>query len=248
MMRKILVIGLLVMGGAGWLGTEGVQAAQSKSGPQDEQSIAVADFEQAVYSALTRQYGRPQHRMSVRILYPTTPLKVQVGTRHLEVEKFSGGGRTGRRSFRVGLFIDRQYIKTINVVGEVRAQATVTAPTRWIKPKEVMIAEDVTTMNVDVPSLTHDFILHPDEVIGKEVLRPLPPRQPIRKVMLDDPPIIRKGDRVMIEARRGGLLVQAVGLANAAGKSGDTISVKNTSSGREVIGTILSAGLVEVGF
>jgi flagella basal body P-ring formation protein FlgA len=146
------------------------------------------------------------------------------------------------------LFIDRQYIKTINVVGEVRAQATVTAPTRWIKPREVMIAEDVTTMTVDVPSLTHDFILHPDEVIGKQVLRPLPPRQPIRKVMLDDPPVVRKGDRVMIEARRGGLVVQAVGLANAAGKSGDTISVKNTSSGREVIGTILSAGLVEVGF
>jgi flagella basal body P-ring formation protein FlgA len=134
------------------------------------------------------------------------------------------------------------------VVGEVRAQATVTAPTRWIKPKEVMNAEDVTTMMVDVPSLTHDFILHPNEVIGKQVLRPLPPRQPIRKVMLDDPPIVHKGDRVMIEARRGGLLVQAVGLANAAGKSGDTISVKNTSSGREVIGTILSAGLVEVGF
>jgi flagella basal body P-ring formation protein FlgA len=244
----ILVIGLLVIGGAWWPDAQGVRAAQSQSGTRGEQSIAVTDFEQAVYSALTRQYGRPQHRVSVRILFPNKPLKVQAGTRHLEVEELAGGARTGRRAFRVGVFIDRQYIKTINVVGEVRAQATVTAPTRWIKPREVMIAEDVTTMTVDVPSLTHDFILHPDEVIGKQVLRPLPPRQPIRKVMLDDPPVVRKGDRVMIEARRGGLLVQAVGLANAAGKSGDTISVKNTSSGREVIGTILSAGLVEVGF
>lgn len=247
-MRMLLVIGLLVIGGAWWPDAEGVRAAQPQSGTRGEQSIAVADFEQAVYSALTRQYGRPQHRVSVRILFPNKPLKVQAGKRHLEVEELAGGARTGRRAFRVGLFIDRQYIKTINVVGEVRAQATVTAPTRWIKPREVMIAEDVTTMTVDVPSLTHDFILHPDEVIGKQVLRPLPPRQPIRKVMLDDPPVVRKGDRVMIEARRGGLVVQAVGVANAAGKSGDTISVKNTSSGREVIGTILSAGLVEVGF
>lgn len=234
--------------GVGWPDAEGVRAAQPQPGARGEQSIAVTDFEEAVYSALTRQYGRPQHRVSVRILFPNKPLKVQAGTRHLEVEELAGGARTGRRAFRVGLFIDRQYIKTINVVGEVRAQATVTAPTRWIKPREVMIAEDVTTMTVDVPSLAHDFILHPDEVIGKQVLRPLPPRQPIRKVMLDDPPIIHKGDRVMIEARRGGLVVQAVGLANAAGKSGDTISVKNTSSGREVIGTILRAGLVEVGF
>ena len=66
--------------------------------------------------------------------------------------------------------------------------------------------------------------------------------------MLDDPPIVHKGDRVMIEFRQGGLLVQTVGLAKAAGKSGEAIPVQNKSSGREVIGTILRAGLVEVGF
>ena len=45
--------------------------------------------------------------------------------------------------------------------------------------------------------------------------------------MLDDPPIVHKGDRVMLEVRRGGLLVQALGLAKAEGKSGDTILVQN---------------------
>ena len=154
----------------------------------------------------------------------------------------------GRRAFRVGLFINGQFLKTINVVGEVKAQATVTTPVRWIKPNEVIVEEDVTAMTVAVPSLTHDFILDSDDVIGKQVLRPLPPRKPIRKIMLDDPPIVHKGDRVILEVRQGGLLVQAVGLAKAAGKSGDTILVQNKSSGREVIGTILSAGLVEVGF
>ena len=52
----------------------------------------------------------------------------------------------------------------------------------------------------------------------------------------------------MMEIRLGGLLVQTIGVAKAAGKSGDTILVQNQNSGREVIGTILSAGLVEVGF
>jgi len=112
----------------------------------------------------------------------------------------------------------------------------------------VVMAKDVVTMMVDVPSLTHDFILNQDDVIGKQVLRPLLPGKPIRKIMLDDPPIVRKGDRVMIEVRQGGLLVQAVGLAKADGKSGDTIPVQNKNSGKELIGTILSAGLVEVGF
>lgn len=247
-MRIILSIGLLLLGVSWWPDAGSVWAAKPQSGGAVEQSVAVQDFERVIYSALTRQYGRPRHRVSVRILFPKKPLAVQAGKIHLEVEKLSGGARMGRRAFRVGLFINGQFLKTINVVGEVKAQATVITPVRWIKPKEVVVEEDVTTMTVDVPSLTHDLILDSDDVIGKQVLRPLPPRKPIRKIMLDDPPIVHKGDRVMLEVRRGGLLVQAVGLAKASGKSGDTILVQNKSSGREVSGTILSAGLVEVGF
>jgi len=247
-MRNFLLIGLLLVGVAWWPDAGSLRAAQPQSGRVGEQSVAARDFGQAIFSTLTRQYGRPHNLLSVRILFPKKPLTVQAGKLHLEVEKLTGGARTGRRSFRVGLFVDGQFLKTINVVGEVKAQATVTTPVRWLKPKEVVVGKDVTAMKVDVPSLTHDFILDSDDVIGKQVLRPLPPGQPIRKIMLDDPPIVHKGDRVMIEVRQGGLLVQAIGLAKAAGKSGDTIPVQNKSSGREVIGTILSAGLVEVGF
>lgn len=247
-MKINVFIGLIFVGLA-WCSDAGiVGAAAVKSDHAVEQSVTARDFERAIFSVLTRQYGRPHHRVGVRILFPKKPLSVSAGKLHLEIEKLSGGARTGRRSFRVGLFINGQFVKTINVVGEIKARATVIAPVRWIKPREVVLAEDVTAMTVDLPSLTHDFILDSEEVIGKQVLRPLSPRQPIRKTMLDDPPVIKKGDRVMIEVRQGGLLVQAIGLAKAAGKSGDTILVQNKSSGREVFGTILGAGLVEVGF
>lgn len=247
-MRMVLFITMILLSGGWWPDAESVLAAQPQSGRVGQQSIHAKDFEKAIYSTLIRQYGRPYHRLKVRILFPKKPLAVSAGKIHLEIEKLAGGARMGRRSFRVGLFINGQFKKTINVVGEVKAQASVTTPVRWIKSKEIIGKEDVTVMTVDVPSLTHDYFLHQDNVIGKQVLRPLSPRQPIRKIMLDDPPLIHKGDRVMIEVRQGGLLVQAIGLAKAEGKSGDTILVQNKNSGREVIATVLSAGLVEVGF
>jgi len=247
-MRMNLFIGLVLVGVAWCSGAESVWAVKSQHGRVMEQSVAVQDFERAIFSAFTRQYGRPHHRLSVRVLFPKTSLTVAAGKLHLEVEKLAGGARMGRRAFRVRLFINGQFIKTVSIVGEVKAQATVVTPVRWIKPKEVVVAEDVTAMIVDVPSLTHDFVLDPKDVIGKEVLRPLPPRRPIRKTVLDDPPIIRKGDRVRLEVRQGGLVVQTVGLAKATGKLGDTIPVKNQNSGREVVGRIMGSGLVEVGF
>ncbi len=248
MMKMILLIGLLCLGGVWWLDAESALATQSSSVRGVAQFVQARDFERVILSALTRQYGRPGHRVSVRIVFPKKPLPTKAGKLHLELEKISGGARTGRRSFRVGLYLNRQFIKTINVVGEVKAEAMVITPLRWMKRKEVLTKEDVTTMRVAMPSLTHDFILHLDEVLGKQVLRSLSPRQPISKAMVDDPPVVRKGDRVMIEVRQGGLLVQAIGLAKATGKSGETILVENKSSGREVMGTVLSAGLVEVGF
>jgi flagella basal body P-ring formation protein FlgA len=248
MMKMILLIGLLCLGGVWGLDAESALAAKAQSGHVGQQSIYARDFEKAIYAILARQYGRPHHRMQIRIVFPKKPLPVSSGKFHLEVEKLAGGARTGRRSFRVGLYIDGQFRKTINVVGEVKVQARIMTPVRWIKSKEIITKEDVTVMTVDVPSLTHDFILQKDDVIGKRVLRSLSPRQPIRKIMLDDPPLVHKGDRVMIEVRQGGLLVQAIGLAKAEGKSGDTILVQNRNSGRDVIARVLSAGLVEVGF
>ncbi len=247
-MRVILLIGFLCAGGLWGSGAESALAAKASAVSTGNHTIAAGDFEKAILRALTRQFGRIPHQVQVTILFPKQPLTVPGGSLQLEVEKISGGARTGRRAFRVGLFLNGQFKKTMNVVASLKAQATVTAPTRWIKPREVLIPEDVMAITVDLPSLTHDFILNQEEVIGKQVLRALPPRQPIRKTTVDDPPIVHKGDRVMIEVRQGGLLVQTIGVAKAAGKSGETIPVQNKRSGREVFGTILSAGLVEVGF
>lgn len=251
MMKIILFLGLLLGGNVLWVVEGTARAEDPVSGTRvrtDVQSVRAGDFERVILAELTRRYGRPNHQVSLRVLFPGRVVEVPRGRLQLEVNEWPGGGRTGRLAFRVGVFVNRQFIKTVNVVGEVKVQAQVATPVRWLKPKEVVEAEDLVPMMVDVPFLTHDFVLDLEEAIGKEVLRPLPPRQPIRKIMLDHPPVIHKGDRVMIEVRSGGLLVQTVGLAKAAGKAGETIPVQNQASGRDVLGIVVAAGLVEVGF
>lgn len=218
------------------------------SGGTAMQSVHAREFERVILRELTRRYGRPHHHVTFRVLFPSQLVEVPKGKLGLEVREWSGGGRTGRRAFRIGIFVNQQFLKTVNVMGEVKAQAEVLTSVRWLKPKDVVEDGDLSPMMMDMPSLTHDFVLGFEEAIGKQVLRPLPPGQPIRKIMLDHPPLIHKGDRVMIEVRRGGLLVQTVGLAKAAGKAGETIHVQNQTSGREVLGTVIAVGLVEVGF
>ena len=59
---------------------------------------------------------------------------------------------------------------------------------------------------------------------------------------------VHKGDRVVLEVRQGGLIVRTVVIARDSGEPGKTIAVKNQTSGREVIGKVVNAGLVRVLF
>ena len=84
--------------------------------------------------------------------------------------------------------------------------------------------------------------------IGKKAVRHLSPNLPIQRPYLTEPPVIHKGDRVVLEVRQSGLIVRTVGIAKDSGEPGKTIAVKNQSSGREVIGQVVNSGLVRVLF
>ncbi len=248
-MKNYLAV-VMIAGLLNWAG--GGQQAWASPSPSTQssvgRSVSPGDFQRILLAEVTRQFGRRGQDLHLTVLFPKQPLSVPPGKPRFEVAPITDGGRTGRRAFRVSLFVNGKFIRTVNIVAELKAKARVVIPSRWIQAHEVIQSKDVTSAVVNLPSLTHDFFLNARVVLGKQVLRPLSPRQPIRKLALEDPPQIKKGDRVMIEVRQGGLLVQTVGLAKAEGKAGETIPIKNQNSGREVLGRVVSAGLVQVGF
>ncbi|MGH7231772.1 MAG: flagellar basal body P-ring formation chaperone FlgA, partial [Nitrospiraceae bacterium] len=66
--------------------------------------------------------------------------------------------------------------------------------------------------------------------------------------MLAQPYAVRRGDRVTIEARRGGLLIQASGVTKAAGFAGQTLTVTNQDSGKDISAKVVGPGVVQVDF
>ena len=58
------------------------------------------------------------------------------------------------------------------------------------------------------------------------------------------PVIVEKGERVIIEARSGAIVVKVQGIALQAGKLGDLIRVENAQSHGEVIAKVVDSGIV----
>jgi flagella basal body P-ring formation protein FlgA len=80
-----------------------------------------------------------------------------------------------------------------------------------------------------------------------QVKRPIASGHMIRQSDIVKPQVVRQGDGVEMVYSSGNIKLRTNGIASGSGAIGDTIRVKNESTGTIVSGVIKSKNLVEVG-
>lgn len=184
--------------------------------------------------------------VQVTLLDPSEPVAVPSGAIELQLVHPDDG--LGRRAFHVAVIVNGKPWKSIEALADVAATIEAVAPRRFLKAEEVIEADDLGTAVVRVYDLKHSYITDSEEVVGKSAARPLQPDTPLRQGFLKKPFMIKKGDRVMIEAKRGGLSIQTSGITKSSGQVGQSIMVANADSGRELRARVVAPGLVQVDF
>ncbi len=100
--------------------------------------------------------------------------------------------------------------------------------------RQIISIHDIRKEKRDITQLTGGYILANATLIGMQMKRNIPANQVLTSIMLDSQKIVRRGDRITIVSRHGGIEVRAVGVALSDGSKGDRIRVKNTASKREI--------------
>ncbi len=177
---------------------------------------------------------------------PIDPIKMPSGSIDLKVSPNGLAEGLGRRAFHVQVSTNGKPWRTIDAIADVSASIDAVVPTRVLQIDSVIDAEDVTVHRIKLTDLDHQLITNVADVIGKSAARPLQTNNPIRLGMVKKPYVVRKGDRVSIEARRGGLSIQTVGVTKASGELGQSITVANVDSGKELRAKVVGPGAVRV--
>ncbi len=86
----------------------------------------------------------------------------------------------------------------------------------------------------------------PEEAVGRELQKSLSAGDPIPLNILAVPPILKRGDPVLIVFRRKGFLIEVRGEALDGGAAGDLVRVRNLQSRTVLRGVIIGPGRVEV--
>lgn len=100
----------------------------------------------------------------------------------------------------------------------------------------------------NLADLRNGYFIKKEQVIGKQSKRALSGQTIVSEHLILPALMVRKGDRVMIMAKKGAMNVKMPGEALNNGREGRQIRVKNVRSQRIVKGKVVAPGLVLVNF
>jgi flagella basal body P-ring formation protein FlgA len=145
---------------------------------------------------------------------------------------------------KVSFYVDDKYIKAVNLSFKTDIKKVVYAVKVYV-PKGTVITEEMIAEKT-VESIVPSAIEKKEDIIGKVATRILYPGQIITSNAVVEPPLVNKNEEVEAIRRIGNLTISTKLIALQDGYFGQTIRLRNPSSFKEVLGTVIGRGKVEV--
>lgn len=129
----------------------------------------------------------------------------------------------------------------------VMNQAVVVAA-RPLGAGTVLAADDLSIIQRNASNLAGSAVVNPQLAVGQVLRFGVAAGQPILASMLDAPEVVHAGQEITLIAEGDGVRISTIAKAMENGRPGQTILVRNNSSGKVIRGTVDRAGAVLVPF
>jgi flagella basal body P-ring formation protein FlgA len=145
-------------------------------------------------------------------------------------------------------------IKDIQVAENLVLPSTIEIFTRVVVTKKPLgrhkpiTEDDIEMQKMDLAQLPSDVITDPEVVLGQRTRRAIGSHTVLRSNLVEFPPLVRRGDVVVILAETGGLKITTVGQVKKKGRLGERIPVMNFDSKKVLYARVLDANTVKVEF
>ena len=213
-----------------------------------EQEIVKA-AQQAVIQKLKVNPRNVDFRLLEKVTLP--PVNVAANDQlQFEADPQTAGVSAGKTRVNVGVFVNGQRRGVATVIMEIAHYREVAVATRRIEAGDTLQAAHVRSERRPLAGSEH-ILAFADQLLGKSVLHTVEAGQALVRGDLDLPPgedevLIHARDNIKLVALVGNLRVTVVGEAQQEGKIGQMIRVRNTDSGKIIMGRVLDRATVEV--
>lgn len=215
------------------------EAVEPEGDPAPESKVGAA-----IRTYVAGRLSSKESDIRVRLVQPPEG-EADSGER-IEVKEGSRGGLLGRVVFLVSSRPNGKPAVYQWVTAEVELIRSVAVSVRSLRRSDVIKAGDLEIRSIGVVRHGEPYVVDPELLIGKRVVRSIGSGVPISLEMVEAAPLIRAGDRVTLLVESAGLRIATVGRAKEEGFLGKLMAIVNLDSHKIIYGEVVDASTVRV--
>ena len=169
-----------------------------------------------------------------RITYRVIPPKVMHGM--------------GAIPLSVLFLIDGEFYKKVKATVKIRIFKEVVVTGKPLGRYRTITQDDVYMQKMDITNLPNDIITNYKDVLGKRVRRNIWAKVVLRAEHIEFPPLVKRGDTVLIVAESEKMKITALGEVRKAGRRGERVKVINLNSNKRIFARVVDENTVKVDF
>ncbi len=212
-------------------------------------SLGPAELEAIFTAIIAKESVWPAEELSISgfSAFPES-VTVPAGILDYRLENQPDPGRIGRRSLQVTLLVNGREESQVRLNANLQRLGEVVLASRRINRGEVIAPADLIIHRREISMLDPNFISDPEQAVGKQSRTTLQTGAIVYENLLENPPLVRRGDRVKILAESGRVRVSAPGEVRDTGARGDLVRVRNLMSRQELQAQVVDGGTVTTTF
>jgi len=197
---------------------------------------------------LTDELSWASDRLDIKIEYRGGDLTLPKGSLDWSFNLPGRKNRIGQVPFQLTLKQDGRILRQLKLQAQVRVTYNLYKTTKPLKRGHTFDLNDVESFQFQSKRLLRNKISNWEQLEGFQLTRNLEEGEMLSIHMVKKVPLVKRGDRIMLIAKRGSLKVTAPGLVRENGFKDQMIKVENMQSHKIVYGTVLNSRTIIVDF
>ena len=154
----------------------------------------------------------------------------------------------GKVPVSVTFSVDDKLYKRVWATVTIEEFATVVVTKKPLGRYKPITEDDIELQKLDLAKLPSNAITDPNAVLGKRTRRAIGTRTVLSSNMVELPPLVKRGDVVVIVAESDGLKITTLGQVKKKGRLGERIPVINFDTKKILYAQVLDSNTVKVEF
>jgi len=198
------------------------------------------------YLAKNLLAGMPDAR--IQEIHVAEPVELPGGRITYTVHPARNAESMGKIPFTINFDVNGKFCKRAWATATVEVISDVVVAKKPLGRFKPISEDDIEVQKMDLAGLPSDVIRDPEEVLGKRTSRAISSQTVLRPNLIEFPPVVKRGDVVVIIAETEGLKVTAMGEVKKKGRIGERIPVINYDSRKILYARVVDANTVKIEF